>query len=137
MSERISLHIKNSIDAIAPAMDAATDWLMARQGSATDVWFVNLAVDELVTNCVKYAYSDSREHVIDVELQIADGHLIVTVVDDGREFNPLTIPPPDLKLPLEERPIGGLGIHLLLSVSDKMTYERRDNQNRLVLVKRI
>ena len=137
MSERIRLHIKNSIDAIAPAVDSATDWLKARQGSATDAWFVNLALDELVTNCIKYAYSDSREHVIDVELQISDGHLIVTVIDDGLEFDPLTIPPPDMSLPLEDRPIGGLGIHLLLSVSDKMTYERRDDQNRVVLVKRM
>ncbi len=135
VGERITLHIRNSIDAIAPAIDAATVWLTERQASATDLWFVALAVDELVTNCVKYAYDDAGEHLIDVELQIADGQLIVTVVDDGHAFDPLTIPPPDLSLAAEDRKIGGLGIHLLITVSDRMTYERRGNQNRVVLVK--
>jgi anti-sigma regulatory factor (Ser/Thr protein kinase) len=137
ISERFTLHIRNSIDAIAPAVDTATAWLNGRQASATDIWFVNLAVDELVSNCVKYAYADSQEHVIDVELQIVDQQLIVTVIDDGRAFDPLTIPPPDMSLAAEDRKIGGLGIHLLLTVSEKMTYERRDNQNRVVLVKKM
>jgi len=135
VGERITLHIRNSIVAIGPAIDAAAAWLKERQASATDLWFVALALDELVSNCVKYAYEDSGEHIIDVELQIADRRLIVTVVDDGHAFDPLTIPPPDLSLAAEDRKIGGLGIHLLMTVSDSMTYERRGNQNRVVLVK--
>jgi anti-sigma regulatory factor (Ser/Thr protein kinase) len=59
VGERITLHVRNSIDAIGPAIDAATAWLNERHASATDVWFVALAVDELVSNCVKYAYEDA------------------------------------------------------------------------------
>ena len=112
-------------------------WLQSNQAGVGGEFFANLVVDELVTNCIKYAYSDAREHVIEVELQIADGELTVTVVDDGQPFNPLTVPTPDTSLALEERPLGGLGLHLLRQLSDGMSYERRGNQNRVVLVKRL
>ena len=50
VGERITLHIRNSIVAIGPAIDAAAAWLKERQASATDLWFVALALDELVSN---------------------------------------------------------------------------------------
>ena len=112
-------------------------WLQSKQAGVAGEFFANLVVDELVTNCIKYAYSDAREHVIEVELQIANGDLTVTVVDDGQPFNPLTVPTPDTSLAIEERPLGGLGLHLLRQLSDGMSYERRGNQNRVVLVKRL
>ena len=133
----MSLGIRNAIDAVPPAIDEATSWLKQRQASSTDVWFVTLAIDELVTNCVKYSYTDSREHVIQVDLLMSDGRLTVTVVDDGRPFNPLEVPAPDLSGDIDQRQIGGLGIHLLRSVSDAMTYQRRNDRNQVVLVKRL
>jgi len=133
----MTLEIKNSIDAVPPAIDAATAWLMQRQATSADVWFVSLAIDELVTNSIKYGWTDSLEHVIQVELEIADGRLAITVRDDGRPFNPLDVPEPDLSGDIDERQIGGLGIHLLRKVSDAMTYERRDDRNQVVLVKRM
>jgi len=133
----MTLEIKNSIDAVPPAIDAATAWLMQRQATSADVWFVSLAIDELVTNSIKYGWTDSLEHVIQVELEIADGQLAITVRDDGQPFNPLDVPEPDLSGDIDERQIGGLGIHLLRKVSDAMTYERRDDRNQVVLVKRM
>jgi serine/threonine-protein kinase RsbW len=112
-------------------------WLQSKQVGVAGEFFANLVVDELVTNCIKYAYSDAHDHVIEVELQIANGDLTVTVVDDGRAFNPLTIPSPDTSLAIDERPLGGLGLHLLRKLSDGITYERRGNQNRVVLVKHL
>jgi serine/threonine-protein kinase RsbW len=59
----------------------------------------------------------------------------VTVTDDGHPFNPLDLPEPDTSLPMEDRPIGGLGIHLLRKMSDRMEYERRDGKNQVTLRK--
>ena len=137
MAEFLTLRIRNSLDAMRAANDEGIAWLQSKQVGVAGEFFVNLVVDELVTNCIKYAYSDTHEHVIDVELQIADGDLTVTVVDDGQPFNPLTIPEPDTSVAIEDRPLGGLGIHLLRKLSDRMTYERRGNQNRVVLVKHL
>ena len=135
MSDPLTLRIRNSVDAIAPANAAATTWIEANRVPPAATVLANLAIEELVTNCIKYGYSDSNEHFIDVTLVVTDGQLVMHVTDDGRPFNPLEAPVPDLLLPLEERPIGGLGLHLLRTMSDSMTYERRGNLNCLTLVK--
>ena len=61
---------------------------------------------------------------------------MLTVTDDGHPFNPLEAPEPKTDLPIEDRPIGGLGIHLLRELSDGMTYERRNGRNQVTIVKR-
>jgi len=63
--------------------------------------------------------------------------LKVEVIDDGRAFNPLEVPAPDLSLAMRDRPIGGLGIHLLRELADEVKYERRDGTNRFLLTKRL
>ena len=135
MSDPLTLRIRNSVDAIAPANAAATTWLDKNRVPPAAAVLANLAIEELVTNCIKYGYSDSNEHLIDVTLVVTDGQLVMHVTDDGRPFNPLAAPVPDLSLPLDERPIGGLGLHLLRTMSDSMTYERRGDLNCLTLVK--
>jgi anti-sigma regulatory factor (Ser/Thr protein kinase) len=137
VGNRLTLEIKNSIDALPPAIDEAAAWLKQRHATPADVWFVTLAMDELVTNSIKYGWTDSREHVIQVDLGLADGQITIAVNDDGQPFNPLEVPEPDLSGDIDERQIGGLGIHLLRKVSDAMTYERRDDRNQVVLVKRM
>jgi anti-sigma regulatory factor (Ser/Thr protein kinase) len=57
--------------------------------------------------------------------------LTVEVADQGAEFNPLTAPPPDLTLDLENRPIGGLGIFLVKTLAPFITYRRESDWNRL------
>ncbi len=137
MSEPLTLRIVNSVEAIAPANEAATAWLEANGIPPDAALLANLAVEELVTNCIKYGYADSNEHLIDVDMRVAGGRLVVQVTDDGLAFNPMEAPAPDLSLPIDERPIGGLGLHLLKSLSDVMTYERRDHGNCVTLVKRL
>jgi anti-sigma regulatory factor (Ser/Thr protein kinase) len=68
---------------------------------------------------------------------VADQILTVTVIDDGRPFDPLALPPPDLSLDIKDRPIGGLGIFLLRKLADEIHYEWRDGRNRLTLEKRM
>jgi serine/threonine-protein kinase RsbW len=137
MGEPLTLHVRNAIDAILPANNAAEAWLAGQEISPEASFFVGLAIEELVTNCIKYGYDDAAEHTIDIALSVADHTLTMTVVDDGHPFNPLSAPHPDLSLAIEDRPIGGLGIHMLRELTDNMTYERRDGTNRLTLTKRM
>jgi len=62
---------------------------------------------------------------------------MLTVSDDGVPFDPLAVAPPDTSLPLEQRPLGGLGIHLVRHLVDEVTYERRGDRNVLTLVKAV
>ena len=98
---------------------------------------VNLSLDELITNVISYGYEDSGEHEIRVTLTERDGALEVVLEDDGVAFDPLSeAPEPDLGASVEERRIGGLGVHFVKSLMDEVSYERRGGRNRLTLIQR-
>lgn len=71
-----------------------------------------------MSNVISYGYDDREEHKIIVCLLMQQGKLTVEVENDGRPFNPLDAPEPDIEKPLEERTLGGLGIHLVRNVMD-------------------
>lgn len=132
----LHLTLRNQFEEIPPANEAISRWMEAAEAPPAADYLANLALEELVTNCVKYGYDDTAEHLIEVTLSLHDGELVMTVIDDGRAFNPLDLPPPDTSLAIEDRPIGGLGIHMLRQMSDGMDYERRDGRNHVTLRKR-
>lgn len=89
------------------------------------------AIEELLQNVLDY----SDAHEVRLELQIVGHELRVEVADDGRPFNPLNTAEPDLTVPLAERDIGGLGIHLIRRMMDRTAYEHRGGCNRVTLAK--
>jgi serine/threonine-protein kinase RsbW len=106
------------------------------EGIPPDSMFhVNLALDEVITNIIRYAHSDDQKHPIVVRLALEPGELTAQVEDDGRAFNPLEAPPPDLDASIEERPIGGLGIHLVRSMMNSVEYRRENGRNVLIMRK--
>ena len=133
----LTLHVPGTMEAIHPATVQAEAWLAEQQVSFEAMYLVSLAIEELVTNCIKYGYQDANGHTIDFLLSVDEGVLSLEVVVDGNPFNPLDAPRPDLSLPPEKRPIGGLGLHLLRELADGMRYERREGTNRLRLTKRM
>ncbi len=98
---------------------------------------IHLAVDEACTNTIKYAYSDGATG--DIELSCVLDHRLATVIirDWGPPFNPLDMPPPDLSLDIDARPIGGLGIYLMKKFSDRLEYRREDGSNILTIIKNL
>ena len=104
---------------------------------AKPIFELTLAVNEIVTNIITYAYDDHQEHEIIIRLAIEAGEVTVEVEDDGHPFDPLRVPEPALDRPLAERAIGGLGVHLVRKVTDALEYHRRADKNVVVLRKRI
>jgi len=96
-----------------------------------------LVFDEVVANIVLYGYDDDAAHTIEVDVQLDAGVMTVTVDDDGIAFDPLGRDAPDVSSGVEEREIGGLGIHLVRTLMDEMSWERRGERNVLVLIKRV
>jgi anti-sigma regulatory factor (Ser/Thr protein kinase) len=135
MADQLKIQVKNSFAEIPAANEAASNWLAERNASPTIDYLANLAIEELVTNCIKYGYDDANEHTITIELELVGNGLKLTVIDDGHLFNPLELTAPDTSLPVEDRPIGGLGIHLLRKMSDRMEYARVESKNHLTLWK--
>jgi len=111
-----------------------TQWERARPLMPT----INMALDDLLNNVVQYAFpNDPGEHRIEVEGEVRDGYVVLTITDDGIPFNPLMVAPPDLSLLLHEREIGGLGIHLVRSMFDVVTYYRAVGHNVLTVKKKL
>ena len=98
---------------------------------------MNLALDEVLSNIVKYAYDASKNGPIDVELAYSDGRLTVTVEDAGRPFDPLTFKGPVNNGPLNSRRPGGLGILFVKRLMDSALYKRSGGRNRLTLVAKV
>lgn len=101
------------------------------------LYAVNLALDELVTNVILYGFDAPEGRQITVRIATAAGELVASVLDDGKPFDPLDVKPPDLNAPLEQRDLGGLGIHLVRSLMDHVSYSRDEEKNVLTVRKRI
>ena len=97
----------------------------------------DLALEEHLTNVLKYAYADAAPHEIRVRLSCEERVLQVEVEDDGRAFNLLDVPPVDVTVPLELRPVGGLGVHLMRQFMDALDYRREGDRNILRMTKRL
>ena len=95
-----------------------------------------LLLEELILNVISYAYDDDDAHEIVVRLAVDGCDLHVEIEDDGRPFDPTVAPPPDLAAPLQQRPVGGLGIHLVRSLVDDVTYRRDGGKNIVTLRKK-
>jgi serine/threonine-protein kinase RsbW len=97
---------------------------------------LNLALEEIVSNVILYAYpSESNENKIFIEFARSGDLLKFIVSDYGKPFNPTTKDEPDITLEAVDRPIGGLGIFLVKQIMDDITYYRENNMNKLVLCK--
>ena len=95
------------------------------------------ALVEWITNVISNAYDDAREHWITVRFLTGPGQARVEVEDDGRAFNPLSRPPVDITVPLEQRAIGGLGIHMIRQMMDSVEYRRAEGRNILTMTRHV
>jgi serine/threonine-protein kinase RsbW len=96
-----------------------------------------LALEEVFMNVVMHGSPAGTAPCVEVSLMLTDAGLIMTVEDDGPEFNPLSLPPPDVTASLGERPIGGHGVFLVRQVMDAVSYQRVGARNRLTMTQRI
>lgn len=95
-----------------------------------------LAVNEAVTNVFLHGYNELPGFVS--ISAVADGDdILVRLTDDAPLFDPTAVPPPDINLPLEDRPLGGLGVHMMRQLSDELYYSvTADGHNQLIFIKR-
>jgi sigma-B regulation protein RsbU (phosphoserine phosphatase) len=99
---------------------------------------INMAITEHFSNIVMYAYSDKLVHLIGLHFELSGQYISITVTDDGTAFNPAEQKKPaGIDLPLEEKPVGGLGIYLLKTIMDGVFYERKGIYNVLTMKKSI
>jgi anti-sigma regulatory factor (Ser/Thr protein kinase) len=94
-----------------------------------------VSIEEIMTNIIKYGFDEEGVHPIHVTFRQINEHVEMEFEDRGREFNPLEISEPDLDTPIENRQLGGLGIHLVKKMMDEAQYRREGDRNILMLRK--
>lgn len=98
---------------------------------------INMVFDELINNIISYGFEDEQQHEIHVRAEKVADELIIHIEDGGLPFNPFLRAAPDVTASLEDRNIGGLGIHLVKEVMDRVSYQRNHHLNRVMLVKNL
>lgn len=134
--------IKNQITILATkketekAIDIITELLFLNKVDYSIINKVSIALEEVLINIVSYAYEETGN--IDIIYELTTGpkkELSVTIIDEGKEFDPLKKEDPNITDLYKERKIGGLGIYMTKEIMDEISYLRKDNKNILHLRK--
>jgi serine/threonine-protein kinase RsbW len=103
--------------------------------SAPLIMSLNLVLEEALSNIILYGFDAGSKNTIEITFRKTGYELNFSIVDDGYEYDPTQKADPDVTLPVEDRPIGGLGIFLIKKIMDKVEYQRKDDKNYLILTK--
>lgn len=135
---KLEIELKNEVSELDMVNDKIAQFWNQYNLDPAQMYHINLSLEEIITNIIKYSYNDGLEHTIKIIIRIDDSQKIrLEVIDDGIEFNPFDHPAPDVSKPIEQRDIGGLGIHLVRNCMDYYNYERENNLNKIIMVKNI
>lgn len=131
------LVIKNEIDELNRLAEFVEELGERRGLDMALVMNLNLALEEVVSNIILYAFPQKTIEEIVINCVEGDSSLIFTISDRGIEFDPMEVEDADISLSAEERGIGGLGIFLVRQIMDEVKYERFDNKNILTIKKNL
>lgn len=138
-SELVQSQIKLRLPAIQVSLVTIAEAIAemsAEESWPDDVRFhVDLVLEELVQNIVSYGYADGRPGQIEISIRQLDGVLAILIEDDADPFDPFSLDEPDIHAPLQERSIGGLGVHFARTFMDRYSYKRVSGHNRVELTK--
>lgn len=95
---------------------------------------IRLILEEIIANIIKHGYDNFPEQPIDLAIEMEAGRLMMTVEDEGKPFNPLVYQNLNIGKSLDERNIGGQGIHLVKQIADQIDYKRTVNKNQLIVI---
>jgi serine/threonine-protein kinase RsbW len=98
---------------------------------------LELAADEAVTNVIEHAYRYDARRSFSLELQMEKALVRALIRDSGEAFEPAQAPPVDLEQHIAERRTGGLGVHLMHTMMDKVEHRRENGQNLLILTRKV
>ena len=131
------LTLENNLDSI-PQLNEFVDGISEELGfDMSTTMKLNLAIEEAVVNIINYAYPEGTKGFVNIDASSNDVRLKFVITDEGTPFDPTTRKEVDTTLPVEERPIGGLGILLVRKLMDSINYERIDGKNVLTLRKNL
>jgi sigma-B regulation protein RsbU (phosphoserine phosphatase) len=134
-TEELQINIKNRYEDMGIVDEQFTAFAEENELPDSVRQSMSIVLDELLNNVISYAYQGEKEKEIEVGFELSGNRLVLTIKDSGVPFNPFASEPPDLTESIEERAIGGLGIHMVRNMMDEYSYQRQINKNVVTLVK--
>ena len=131
------LELHNDIRQIPKLAEFVEDIAQEKQLNQSLAMGINLALEEAVSNVMLYAYPKEMDGLVEVDAILRKDSLEFVITDSGVPFDPTAAPEVDFNIPIEERPIGGLGIHLVRQLMDTVNYERKEDKNYLKMKKNL
>ena len=136
MAEEMSLTITAARDELALIAESV-EGVAEREDWDFDLVFkVNLVLEEVVLNIMDHGFEDGDEKACRIELKSDADAVTIAISDRGIAFDPFTeAPDADVDSSMDERKVGGLGVHLIETLMDEHSYRRTDGMNRMILTK--
>ena len=129
MAYTLSISFANDMQELTHVLQVVNVFLEPRALPSKLVYAVNLILEEILMNIIKYGYDDGESHEIEVQIEVEREEVALTVIDDGREFNPLTVPPPDRSKSAMDRLEEGLGLQFVRHMRNAIEYRREEDKN--------
>ncbi len=130
MREQLKFKIHNDFKELKILNRSIRTFLSSINIPSKTIYNVDLILEEMITNIIKYGYDDNGKHKVEINLNITSKHIRIRIIDDGKEFNPVLSPTPETDIPLEDMKIGGLGIYIVKNISkNNIKYKRYKDRN--------
>lgn len=128
--------VSSSLDAIPALAEEIEAWGEQSHIDMQTIFQINLILEELMTNIICYGHQQQAEKTIQLTLYQNDAHqLIITLLDEAPAFNPLQQESASIDADIDDRLIGGLGIHFVRTLTDHIDYLYTGSGNQLTLYK--
>jgi serine/threonine-protein kinase RsbW len=136
-SGTLSLRVAGHLAEVSRVNEAVEQFWQEQHASDANQLDVLLCIEEILSNVIRHGGEGRHTRAIEVEARLTGDEVEIRIVDDGMAFNPLLHATPRIDAPLEARKPGGLGIHLVRNLMDRVHYERRENRNIFTMARRL
>jgi anti-sigma regulatory factor (Ser/Thr protein kinase) len=133
VANSLAISFANDMQELTHLLQVVNVFLEPRALSSKLVYAVNLILEEILMNIIKYGYDDEDSHEIEVQIGVEKEEIALTVIDDGKEFNPLTIPGLARSKSAMDRLEEGLGLQFVRHMRNAMEYRRQEDKNILTI----
>lgn len=134
---KLSMVLKNDLAELENLVRHIEKFCKLHNLSKKNTFELNLVIDEVFTNIVSHGLNNQKDHLIKIDVQIISKNLTIRIEDHGKPFDPTAIAKSNLECSLEDRQIGGLGLHLVSHIMNSIIYKRRGDKNVLILRKKL
>jgi serine/threonine-protein kinase RsbW len=131
LETQLRLTLRSELTEIGRARLMLLQFLASAKLPDRTIYRIELVLEEILSNIVRYAFTESPTSTIELVVMLAAGDIVLTFEDSGKPFDPLEVPEPSHPKDIATAKVGGWGVSLVRKFADRLDYQRRNGRNRL------